>query len=222
MAAEQDKNYWLERWHSQRTPFHSTEVNRHLKRWHKQLIDKYVFVPLCGKSIDMNWLASQGYNVVGVELSKVACDAFFSEQNIVCEKTTRSPFTCYESEHITLWCGDFFVLTKDHIRGCKSIYDRAAFIALDEKQRLAYVKHLEKIFHYNGDSRVDLLLITLEFDQSFPGPPFSIDRRAIHEIWQRTSNIHELTRIEDELTVRLTSEEATTVQTIQQVYHITW
>ena len=38
-----------------------------------------VFVPMCGKSLDMVWFAEQGCRVIGVELSSLAAKDFFDE-----------------------------------------------------------------------------------------------------------------------------------------------
>jgi Thiopurine S-methyltransferase (TPMT). len=35
-----------------------------------------VLVPLCGKSLDMDWLLDAGYKVFGIELSNIAIQAF--------------------------------------------------------------------------------------------------------------------------------------------------
>ena len=41
-----------------------------------------VFVPLCGKTLDMVWLCQQGHTVVGCELSEIAALDFFKENSI--------------------------------------------------------------------------------------------------------------------------------------------
>ena len=41
-----------------------------------------ILVTWCGKSVDMPWLCSQGYNVVGIELSAIAVRQFFEENKI--------------------------------------------------------------------------------------------------------------------------------------------
>lgn len=53
-----------------------------------------VFVPLCGKSLDMIWLAQQGHEVIGVELSPVAVEDFFRENglNPVQRRMVSSPY----------------------------------------------------------------------------------------------------------------------------------
>ena len=42
-----------------------------------------VFVPLCGKSLDLEWLRDRGHAVSGVEISAIAVEAFFMEQGIL-------------------------------------------------------------------------------------------------------------------------------------------
>ena len=45
-----------------------------------------VFVPLCGKSLDMVWLLEQGFSVTGCEISELAVQQFFTENSIPYEK----------------------------------------------------------------------------------------------------------------------------------------
>ena len=72
-----------------------------------------VFVPLCGKAIDMRWLIDRGYRVVGVELSPIAVRDFFAEQFMSYQAREAGNFTVYENKSISLWCGDFFSLSRD-------------------------------------------------------------------------------------------------------------
>ena len=39
-----------------------------------------VLVPLCGKTLDMHWLAEQGHAVVGLELVEQGVKAFFEKR----------------------------------------------------------------------------------------------------------------------------------------------
>ncbi len=74
--------FWHSRWQEKRIGFNQSAVNPLLINYFKQLnlpAGSLVFVPLCGKSIDMAWLAAQGYDVVGVELVETAVQAFFTE-----------------------------------------------------------------------------------------------------------------------------------------------
>ena len=51
-------SFWLEKWEKGDTKFDQTEVNPYLIR-HKEIFGdlkgKKIFVPLCGKSIDLLW-----------------------------------------------------------------------------------------------------------------------------------------------------------------------
>lgn len=49
--------------------------------------DATVFVPLCGKSLDIGYLASLGYRVVGVELSELAVEQLFRSLGITPQVT---------------------------------------------------------------------------------------------------------------------------------------
>ena len=74
--------FWHQRWQQNQIGFHKPETNPYLQRyWPKLPLSPgcRVFVPLCGKSNDMLWLLGMGYQVVGVELSPLAVESFFSD-----------------------------------------------------------------------------------------------------------------------------------------------
>ena len=66
-----DADFWHSKWTKNEIGFHLAETNAHLKNWFPSLKlapGSRIFVPLCGKSVDMWWLSEQGMEVVGVEL----------------------------------------------------------------------------------------------------------------------------------------------------------
>lgn len=73
--------FWQKkRWQEGRIGFNQSTVNPLLTEYFNRLnltAGSRIFVPLCGKSIDMVWLATQGYDVVGVELVETAVQEFF-------------------------------------------------------------------------------------------------------------------------------------------------
>ena len=74
-----DNQHWLDRWKENRIGFHESEVNQHLRRYLPQFDlprGACVFLPLCGKAHDIAWIAAQGYEVIGIELSQLAIEAF--------------------------------------------------------------------------------------------------------------------------------------------------
>lgn len=167
-----DSQFWRERWARNQIGFHLPEVNPHLQRhWPPLAEGAKVLVPLCGKSLDLMWLASHGLRVMGVELSEQAVEAFFSEQNLVPRVTRRGAFTVYQADLIEVWCGDFFALDAEALVGCAALYDRAALIALPPLMRAQYAEHLSRLL----PSGCQGLLITLDYDQTQKaGPPFAV------------------------------------------------
>ena len=169
-----DNQHWLDRWQEDRIGFHEASVNRHLQNWFPSLAPaagSNVFLPLCGKALDILWCAQQGYEVIGIELSQIAIEAFFEESSIAFERSGSERFEIYRAEHITLLQGDFFDLTGDDLQDCRLVYDRAALIAMQGDSRLRYYDHMLSILPQS----CGMLLISLEYDQQeMQGPPFSV------------------------------------------------
>jgi thiopurine S-methyltransferase len=180
--------FWHKRWALDQIGFHLGEVNPYLQRFWPDLELKEharVLVPLCGKSLDLAWLADQGFQVLGIELSEKAVEDFFSEQQLDAHISQRGPFKVYSAESLELWCGDFFALTTDDVVECAGLYDRAALIALPSEMRQRYTRHLTQILPHGCQG----LLITLDYDQTqIDGPPFSVPDAEVQQLlaadWQ--------------------------------------
>jgi len=143
-----DNHLWLQCWRDQREDFHQRTANSLLVRFWPALqlpSASRVFVPLCGKSLDMLWLAQQGHHVIGVELSPVAVRAFFEENSLHVKKRRCGDFTLWQSGRISILCGDYFSLRASDIGAIGSIYDRAALTALPADIRQRYIAHQCKI-----------------------------------------------------------------------------
>ncbi len=180
--------FWLQRWKENQIGFHLDEVNPHLIEYWLQLDIKpggRVFVPLCGKSIDLNWLTEQGYFVEAVELSESAIEQFFTEQAIDYQRRQQGDRIVFESERIRIWCGDFFHLTAEQLGSIDAIYDRAALIALPPELRIKYVNHLMNIV-----GQVPQLLVTLDYpQQQMSGPPFSVPETEVFNLYRDHTDI---------------------------------
>jgi thiopurine S-methyltransferase len=150
--------------------------------------DNRIFVPLCGKSIDMLWLVQQGYEVIGHELSVLACHAFFEENGISVEYVQEEKFTVFKSPGITLFAGDFFKLDKTLLANVDAVYDRAALIALPSDMRKKYVNQLRNLI----PPLTPIFLITTDYPQEdMQGPPFSVGEAEVHALFEGAS-IHQL------------------------------
>ena len=166
--------FWHKKWASKQIGFHLLQVNPYLQRhWPDLAIPARarVLVPLCGKSLDLLWLAGQGHQVLGIEISQTAVEDFFNEQQLVPEVRDVAAFRVYRAGAIELWCGDFFALAARDVAGCAALYDRAALIALPPPMRERYSAHLQQIL----PAELRGLLITLDYDQAqMEGPPFAV------------------------------------------------
>jgi len=189
-----DNNYWLQRWQDNNIKFNQNEVNSLLVKHFNYLqlpSGSKVLVPLCGKSIDMLWLARQGHQVLGIELSEIACESFFTEQGLDYQKTKLTHFTYYESDNIKLLSGDFFNLKPEHVGDINFIYDRAALIALPLDIRQKYVETLFSLCN----KHTTMLLISFDYNQSeMSGPPFSIPEKDVTQLYGNYFDINLLQR----------------------------
>ena len=159
-TTDRDHQNWLRMWRKDQTDFHQHSVNPLLTRfWVSQSLPRpgRIFVPLCGKSLDLIWLAAQGNEVIGVELSPVAIKSFFRENGLAARKNKRGRFTVWESGRIRILGGDFFQLTPAELGDIDIVYDRAALTALPEDLRAPYVAHLRAIV----PSTCSIFLLTL-------------------------------------------------------------
>ncbi|GGI78389.1 thiopurine S-methyltransferase [Legionella impletisoli] len=179
-----DKQYWQQRWQCNEIGFNQSQPNPLMQRYFPKLNLKpgdRVFVPLCGKSIDMIWLAGQGYKVIGVELSEQACKAFFNDNKIRFKVSERNDFVVYMSDEITLFAGDFFNFNKNLLGKVEAVYDRAALIALPRELRKLYSEQLDKLLAPD----TEILLITTSYDQKeMQGPPFSVNEIEVNELFK--------------------------------------
>ncbi|WP_323161268.1 thiopurine S-methyltransferase [Pseudomonas fluorescens] len=175
--------FWHKKWESNQIAFHQPEVNPYLQRhWSGLAIppQSWVLVPLCGKSLDLLWLAGQGHRVLGVELSEKAVEDFFREQQLQPQISEEGGFKVYRAGAIELWCGDFFALSASDVADCTALYDRAALIALPAPMRERYAAHLLSIL----PTGLRGLLITLDYDQAqMPGPPFAVTDGEVQQLF---------------------------------------
>lgn len=173
-----DKNFWLDRWQRNQIGFHLQSTHPALdKHWSRVCADSSasVLVPLCGKSLDLRWLAAQGHSVTGVELDRGAVETFFEEAGMTPTIDESGGMPSFSTDRTTLFAGDFFEF--EHSPGFDLVYDRAALIALPPEMRPRYLDHLASLMKPGGQG----LLITLEYPQeSMQGPPFAVMPDELH------------------------------------------
>jgi len=177
-----EHDFWHQRWQEGRIGFHQHQVNAWLKRyWPKLQLapGARVLVPLCGKSLDMLWLREQGHEVLGVELSDIACRDFFLEQGVAVTPVTVDNYHRRERDGITLLTADLFELPWEVFRDVGAVYDRAGLVALPPALRRRYAQRLcQRI-----GSGAAMLLVTLEFAGE-SGPPFAVFEKEVRELFE--------------------------------------
>ncbi|MEL6950704.1 MAG: thiopurine S-methyltransferase [Pseudomonadota bacterium] len=165
---------WHARWRDDRIGFHRSDIHPMLAaHWPTAGVaaGATVFVPLAGKSLDMHWLAAQGHRVVGIELSRVAVEAFFEEAGLEATTGCEAGIDYLEHRNIRLYCGDVFALHTEHLQGVTTCYDRAALVALDAETRRRYAATLAALLPAGSST----LLVTVEYAQlEMSGPPFAV------------------------------------------------
>lgn len=165
-------DYWQKNWREGRIGFHEQAINPLLTA-HADWFAKpgRVLVPLCGKSLDLWWLAEQGHDVVGIELTTEAALEFFAEASVTPQIEKFGAHARYLHGNVTFWQGDFFTLDADRLGRFDYWYDRAALIALPSGMREEYVRHLKGLLRRDARG----LTVTLDYDQdAMAGPPFSV------------------------------------------------
>ncbi|GAB6968686.1 thiopurine S-methyltransferase [Komagataeibacter kakiaceti JCM 25156] len=183
-----NETFWREKWQRNEIGFHEDQPNPLLTRHLPTLglpEGARIFLPLCGKSLDIHWLLEQGFDVAGIELSELAVEQLFTELDVTPRISDVGKLRCYEADGLCIFVGNIFDLTETELGPVDAVYDRAALVALPEEMRRAYASHLMAI-----TNAAPALLVCLEYDQSRrPGPPFSVDDAEVRRYYDKTFHL---------------------------------
>lgn len=189
-------DFWHERWRTGQIGFHQQSVHPFLERWWPKLgvpAGARVYVPLCGKSLDMAWLANRGHAIVGSELSRIAIDDFFAAQALAPTTTRADGFARYSAGGYELLEGDALALTPTITGPIAAFYDRAALVALPPQLRGPYVDSLAMLMPRGARG----LLVSFEYPQEMKGgPPFSVETAEILRLCADRFAAKELERLD--------------------------
>lgn len=201
-----DKNFWIERWRKKEIGFHQLNYNEFLIQYGKDFFHgiQNIFIPLCGKTKDILWFYHLNKNILGIEISEIACYEFFEENKIPFHIETYENFHIFISKDkkIYIFNGDFFSFHKKTLQffpyQIHGTYDRAALIALPTPMRKEYAKKMYELFYDHKPFKY--FLITMEYELKNPnenleeyGPPFCVKQEEIYKIYSpfKIQNIDE-------------------------------
>lgn len=169
---------WKARWKQNDIAFHQATINPLLRQfWSRLALDRddTVLVPLCGKSLDMNWLLDQGHRVIGVELSHIAIQSFFAARGLTPNRQRHGRFIRWWHGRMEIWCGDLFDLGAGDLADIGAVYDIAALTALPADSRSQYARLLTTRL----PARSQMLLLTTEsVDETATAMPLQIDEEV--------------------------------------------
>jgi thiopurine S-methyltransferase len=177
-----ETNFWHQKWQHGDIGFHQSQANpllvKHLDRLALRPGAR-VFLPLCGKTLDIAYLLGLGYRVAGAELSEIAVRELFQSLDLQPVIQQQGALQHYGGASIDIFVGDIFDLGADALGSVDAIYDRAALVALPEAMRTRYAAHLVDITGISPQ-----LLITYAYDQSLiDGPPFSVTEAEVQRLY---------------------------------------
>lgn len=204
---------WFDRWNSNQLGWHLKSVNPALLKYLPDVLGRLkkdvnisVFVPLCGKTLDMVYLATTlSAKVVGVEGVPKAIDEFIIEnpslqiiKPTLGERNEPPKFSRYLGTNIELLTGDFFKLLPEDVSSIAStaaqgepqlfdlVWDRGSMVAIEPKLRDTYVKVLSRLVRPGG------IILLSAFDRRSGteeakkgGPPFSLNETQIRELYEK-------------------------------------
>ena len=217
--------FWANRWANGKIGWHKDQVNEFLERNIDKIVSvsqtttidgdnnntcpnpklKRVLVPLCGKTIDIKYLADHPgvSEVVGVDGVQTALDEFMKEHkdlNIRAVKDSAADrFEAFSGTKVSLLRGDFFELDAKAAGTFDVVFDRASMVAINPTLRKEYVEVLRKVLAPGGK----ILLVTIDRQGSDEeavkkGPPFTIPEATVRELYEGQDWVKSVTLLSSE------------------------
>ncbi|EED92485.1 methyl transferase [Thalassiosira pseudonana CCMP1335] len=209
-------SFWSQRWSGPKLGWHLEHVNPHLSKYTDLFLrsvgdtdsddQRRVFVPLCGKSVDLAHLAAHPKvsHVVGIDIMRDAAETFANEHpQFSMVELTLGDENDFHGEGITFLLGDLFDFKPSSDEGTNdvfdAIYDRASMVAIHPTLRKKYVSLLGSLLRPSGT----ILLVTIEKRQvinneaKLNGPPFSIDEMQVRRLYEAEDWVESVTLLEE-------------------------
>ncbi|XP_049680134.1 thiopurine S-methyltransferase [Accipiter gentilis] len=194
---------WLQKWETGNIGFHKEQGHPLFQKYLDVLLNGRsglrVFFPLCGKAVEMKWLADMGHSVVGVEVSEQALKEFFAEHNLpYCEEPVPEISGAKKlqsaSGNISLYCCSIYDLSSSIVGKFDGVWDRGALVAVNPCDRQRYVSLMITLMEKNSS----YLLVTVSYDPNkHKGPPFYVPESEIKSLFGNHCEIKCLQKVDD-------------------------
>ncbi|XP_057683166.1 probable thiopurine S-methyltransferase [Corythoichthys intestinalis] len=189
---------WEQRWHDNRIGFHRPHVHKMLEsKIEKALAGRTgvrFFFPLCGKAVDMKWLADMGHSVVGVEISEKAIQQFFSENDLTYSEETVPAIPGAKvfknsEKNITLYNCDLYSLTSSIIGQFGAIWDRASMVAINPRDRVKYASLMISLMANDCKYLLSTFMYNAEL---YKGTPFVVTGEQVYTLFGEKCDVEKL------------------------------
>ncbi|KAF4074100.1 hypothetical protein AMELA_G00250680 [Ameiurus melas] len=193
MAAQGDRvmmlSEWEDKWQEGKIAFHQPHIHQMLK----DNLDKILcgqqqvrfFFPLCGKAVDMKWLADMGHVIVGVEISEKGIKEFFEEHSLEYKEEPvpaipgAKVFKSSDAK-ISLYQCDLYKFSSAIEGQFGAIWDRGSLVAINPCDRQQYAALIMSLM----DKDCRYLLATLEYNpELWKGPPFVVLEEVVKSLY---------------------------------------
>lgn len=179
-----NEDHWLDAWNRGLTPWSDPGINQYLRDNLAKLrltTGCTILVPMCGDSADMVWLAEQGHNVVGIDISHLAIESFFSQATIAYNKIGNVYTSKNTPLNITIINENIFNTELLSTFSFDAIYDKGALVTVPHKHKPKYILRMHKLA-----PRAKILLITAYYRQApgYGAPPFLESVESVQSLYR--------------------------------------
>ncbi|XP_051927600.1 probable thiopurine S-methyltransferase [Hippocampus zosterae] len=190
-----DLKEWEQRWEENQISFHKPQVHEMLESH----IDKVLagrtgvrfFFPLCGKAVDMKWLADMGHSVVGVEIAEKAIQQFFMENNMTYSEEAVPAMPGVKvfrnsEKNISVYNCDLYSVSSSVVGQFGAIWDRGSLVAINPRDREKYASLIMSLMAQD----CKYLLSTLMYNpELYKGPPFVVPGEQVLGLFGKQCNV---------------------------------
>ncbi|XP_010000597.1 PREDICTED: thiopurine S-methyltransferase [Chaetura pelagica] len=194
---------WLRKWETGNVGFHKERGHPLLQKYLDVLLNGRtglrIFFPLCGKAVEMKWLADMGHSVVGVEVSEQALREFFAEHGLQYREEPVPEISGAKkwqsaSGNISLYCCSIYSLSSSIVGKFDGVWDRGALVAVNPRDRQRYASLMVTLMEKNSS----YLLVTVSYDPNkHKGPPFYVPESEIKSLFGNHFEIKCLQKVDD-------------------------